>query len=95
MTNKLEIYQTRNEGIKQEILHIKNILHNNNSFPIKLINKFLDKHNNSINTTDDNKDIQSTEKYSLFGKETHYITKIFKGSILEVIIKLNVLFLNY
>lgn len=73
LTNRLKIYHLRNEAIKQEILHIQNVLYNN-SFSIQMINKFLDKGNNSINTTD-NKDIQSKEKlstFSFFGNETLY-----------------------
>jgi len=73
LTNKPKIYQPRNEDIKQEVLHIQNILYNN-SFPIKFINKFLDKHNKSINTTGDNKDIQSIEKWCTFS--------FWKGNIL-------------
>ena len=54
----------RNEVIKQEMLYIQNNVYNI-YFRIQLINKFLDKHNKSNNTIDDNKDIQSQEKWLL------------------------------
>jgi hypothetical protein len=66
LNSRLKTYRLRNEVIKQEVLYVQNNLYNI-SFPTQLINKFLDKHNNSTNTIHDNKDIESQKNcYYLF-----------------------------
>jgi len=73
LTNRPKIYQLRNEDIKKEILRIQNILYNN-SFPIKFINKFVDKHNNSTNPQ------MITKTYNQEKNGVHF--SFWKGNIL-------------